>query len=762
VNRGILAIIILLACGACGRTPQQKAARFLESGKMHFQKGDYPRAILQFKNAAQADPSNAEIFYQAALTYIALGDINSAAGNLRRAIDLDPKHAAALSKLADLMSYGSRSKKGWEEARKHAEEAVKLAGPNVEALNALALAELRLGQPDLAEKHLQEALQNFPRSLKAAAAVAGFRVARGDQRGAEKVLRDAVSADPKSAEARITLAEFYRGQHRPEAEEEFRAALQLDPKSGIAMLGISAIQEAQGRKDLAEQTLRQISALPDARYKPLHALFQYQNGKVDEAIVEFEAMLRRDPKDRSNRTRLIAMYLSVGRSAQAEQTINAALKSNPKDGDALLQRSEIFVREGRYKEAQQDLTKLLILRPASAEVHYGLARVHRARGASLQEGQELGEALKQDPKLIGARLALAAKLTSEKSARAALNLLDEAPASQKSNISFIVQRNWTLWALGDRTELRKGVAQGLSIARTPDLLLQDGLLKTQDKNISEAQMSFQEAISRAPEDLRTIDALAGSLIAQKQVAKGVAQLHKYAEDRPKSPQAQQLLGDWLYRTGDPAGARAAFEAAKRADPTYTTADLALARLDMQESKAEAARSRLSKLLTWKPDDLRAQAAGLSAHVLLGNLDQASGDFAKAMEHYRRVVEMDSQNVMALNNLAYLLADYANQPDEAMLYAQRAKDLDPKSPDVADTLGWALYRKGIYQSAVQGLEAAGADGSPRLKYHLAMAYLKAGDSTKGRQVLQEALRLDPSLPEARMARNVLDEASRVAR
>ena len=105
----------------------------------------------------------------------------------------------------------------------------------------------------------------------------------------------------------------------------------------------------------------------------------------------------------------------------------------------------------------------------------------------------------------------------------------------------------------------------------------------------------------------------------------------------------------------------------------------------------------------------------------------------------------------LNNLAYLLAD-SNQADEALKYAQEAKEMAPDSAAVDDTLGWTYFRKGLYKLAVTYLESAAAkEGTARRKYHLAMAYLKTGDPKRGRQVLEVAMKMDPKLPEADMAR-----------
>jgi Tfp pilus assembly protein PilF len=74
--------------------------------------------------------------------------------------------------------------------------------------------------------------------------------------------------------------------------------------------------------------------------------------------------------------------------------------------------------------------------------------------------------------------------------------------------------------------------------------------------------------------------------------------------------------------------------------------------------------------------------------------------------------------------------------------------------VDDTLGWTYFQKGMYTLAVAHLEGAVAkDGTALRKYHLAMAYLKAGDPKRGRQTFEAALKMDPKLPEAQVARQL---------
>ena len=89
--------------------------------------------------------------------------------------------------------------------------------------------------------------------------------------------------------------------------------------------------------------------------------------------------------------------------------------------------------------------------------------------------------------------------------------------------------------------------------------------------------------------------------------------------------------------------------------------------------------------------------------MLAEIELQAGNSAAAIAQYRKVLEKDSRNLMALNGLAYLLADQANQPDEALQYAQQAKELAPNNAAVDDTLGWVYYCKGLYPIAAIGVK-----------------------------------------------------------
>jgi Flp pilus assembly protein TadD len=140
------------------------------------------------------------------------------------------------------------------------------------------------------------------------------------------------------------------------------------------------------------------------------------------------------------------------------------------------------------------------------------------------------------------------------------------------------------------------------------------------------------------------------------------------------------------------------------------------------------------------------------------MEIARKNHGAALDHFRKVLDADPANAQALINVAYLLSEHGNKPDEALPYATKAQELAPDKPQYMSTLGWILYRKGLYPSAVKYLERAAADGKdPVFKYRLAMAYAKSGELPRGRAMLSDALKQNPNLPEAAMAKELLASA-----
>jgi len=752
-STAVLPLCLALSFVACHRVPS--GPRHLEAGKKLMIGKDYGRAILEFRNATAAMPKDAEAFYQLGLAYEATGKaefFQLAFDSLRRAAQLNPKHTAARLEMAKLEAL-TRDPAVLQDAETNLKKLLAEAEGGSETLNLLAMTEFKLGKKEQASENLIQSLAQAPGDVQAAALLANVKLSQNDGKGAEEVMRKALASSPKSPDVMIMLAGVYQVEQKlPEALAQLQGALEIYPKNIRALVLLAQIQVAMNRMEEAESTYQRITSLGDKETKHLHALFLFSQGKKDASIRELEQLQKDDASDRAARTRLITAYYLAGRKADARKVVENALRKNRKDADALLQLGELLASEGKFGEAEANLNQVLQMRSDSAEAHYILAKVNQARGEELRYRQELFEALKIRPQALAVRLETAQALLAAKDPKAAIHVLDEAVASQRSRPALLVQRNWALWALGDFAEMRKGIDLGLSQQRSADLLIQDGYWKVQKGDFSGAVGALEGALKLSPDSVLAMEGLRQTRIAQKKGPAGLTEVKAYAARLPKSAAVQQYLGKVLLDAGDRAEARAAFTAAKAADPNVTAIDLFLVQLDISERKLDDAASRLRMVVSSDPRNSL-------AYLWLGNLEESKGDHRAATANYRKAVDLNPNNASALNNLAYSMSEYENNPEGALKLAQQAKQMAPDQPVYADTLGWILYRKGVYDSAVHELESAVAhdQGSGTYQYHLAMAYFKAGKKERAKATLETALKHNPSLPEAKPAQELIAKA-----
>src|SRR5262245_5166656 len=103
-RRAISLLSVALMFLGCTRSPEVRSARSIEAGKKLLQRKDAARATLEFRNAVQATPKNAEAHYQLSLALMAAGDLRNGFVSLHKALDLDPKHTGAQLRYAQLLA----------------------------------------------------------------------------------------------------------------------------------------------------------------------------------------------------------------------------------------------------------------------------------------------------------------------------------------------------------------------------------------------------------------------------------------------------------------------------------------------------------------------------------------------------------------------------------------------------------------------------------------------------------------------------------
>lgn len=129
--------------------------------------------------------------------------------------------------------------------------------------------------------------------------------------------------------------------------------------------------------------------------------------------------------------------------------------------------------------------------------------------------------------------------------------------------------------------------------------------------------------------------------------------------------------------------------------------------------------------------------------LRGLVHERAGDIPAAEADFRAILDMDPDNVAALNALGYTLADRTDRFEEAYELIIRAYEQQPDDAAIIDSYGWVLFRLGRLEEALVKLERAYElmqDGE--IASNLAVVLWELGRREESLAVIQEALERDP--------------------
>jgi tetratricopeptide (TPR) repeat protein len=126
--------------------------------------------------------------------------------------------------------------------------------------------------------------------------------------------------------------------------------------------------------------------------------------------------------------------------------------------------------------------------------------------------------------------------------------------------------------------------------------------------------------------------------------------------------------------------------------------------------------------------------------------QSTGRSAEAAKLYNRTLEIDPDNVVVMNNLAWIMCVDQGRYRQALALAQKGLEIAPEYVDLIDTRGVAYYHLGEWDKSVDDfttcirLSPQTAASGAASRFHLAKALDKLGKTGKAIDHLNQALAL----------------------
>jgi tetratricopeptide (TPR) repeat protein len=176
--------------------------------------------------------------------------------------------------------------------------------------------------------------------------------------------------------------------------------------------------------------------------------------------------------------------------------------------------------------------------------------------------------------------------------------------------------------------------------------------------------------------------------------------------------AEANLGDALYSKGKDTEAWMHFEKSLRINRHQPSLLSSVGVFYMEAGRIDEALALLQEAVGMEPklED---------AHYNLGNLYLKIGDGPEALVHYQRALDLDPDDIQALNNMAWILATWPNEPVrdglKAVTLAEHAHSLsNGRNQVVAATLAAAYAETGRFPDAIrtaeQAIRLAAAEGN----------------------------------------------------
>lgn len=616
---------------------------------------------------------------------------------------------------------------------------------------------------------LAQGVKKWPDDVRMAASLAEVQQWLGDATGAKATV-EAFAGRPDQqgkAMAYLLRADYFSRARQPEAAEaEMREALKVADKNAAPEIRqrLVASLSQRGKTQEALAALKETGDVPpESRLFRQQVQMMVNLGKYDDALRAVEQALAKAPKSVELQNVRTAVLLEAGKLKEAEDSAN---QTKPDDEMTHYYLGLVQLRRqppdtGR---AIQELTLAASRNPRNYNILSGLADAYQAAGQTANAVAEQRKALSLAPVNRAVRVKLIDLLLAANQYDQVLAQANEAKAYPQLAGDWVWDRSAAVAyaKTGKFREAGQRIAQAMAVADdaaklglyrdqmdlllaakdfagalkvTDDLLAAGkkdwwvyqyrGLAKAGTKDTAGALAEFDQALKGMDpkNDAAAAEAVARSIATTVGYQQAIERIVPWYEAAP----GFRLLSAELYKAGG---------------------DYPNAASTVESLLADADRLKL-------PPQARAMALRSAGEIYLS--DPVKPQVEKAVNAYSKLVELVPNDLLSLNNLAYLLAQEVNppRPNDAKAFSQRAYDIgrtwSSGNGQILDTHGWVLVLTGQSQDVEEGIRvltrAVEQQDDPSVpvlesRYHLGEAYLRRSkpDPAKASENLQIALNL----------------------
>jgi tetratricopeptide (TPR) repeat protein len=759
-SRSVTAALALSVFGLVSCTDSEAGKkRLLETGNKYYDSGKYKEASIIYRKVLQKDQRYGEAHYRLGLSELKQGRYGDAIRWLRRASELQPENGDAHAKLGDLyltIYLADRSKykqllvdlqeleerllksdprsfeglrmkgylavanENWKEAVAAFQQAndVRPGQPHVQL--ALAQAMVADKQSEAAEALVRSSLEKNKTYGPLYDFLYAAALSRKDIPGAEAIARQKVENNPDSGQFYLELANhYYRAKDEKKVAETLARMTSNPKKFPDAFRQAGDFYFRAQRFDLAMNAYEEgVKAQPDQKavyQKKQVELLSLQN-KLTEATTLAQKVAEENPDDAEAKAIRASLRLRTLDPKELDQAIAEfrSVLSKMQDNPVLrFNLGEALLAKGDVDGARNEFTESIKLRAAYIPPKLALGRIHLSKQEFARAQQLSEQILKTSPNFLPARLMRASALMGLQDVKAARTelalILERLPnlpdARYLMGMLDLSERQYAPAEAAFKALLEKKDPRGLM-----------GLVEvySQTNRLDQARQLLQAELKGTPANAQRVKLALADLAAKSQkYDEAITGYQQLIDQNPKNAALYIKMGDTLYVSKRYAEAGNAFSKAQELAPNEIAPIIRLA-------------------MTYEINGKRDSTEPL----------------------YKKILTLDPNNFVALNNLAYLMVTQNGDTDMALTYVQKAKQYAPNNPDIDDTLGLIYLKKNQHDNAIRIFKELLNKNPSHVTWriHMADALFNKGDKLQAKKELEEAARNGPSAEE----KNLIDK------
>ncbi len=531
------------------------------------------------------------------------------------------------------------------------------------------------------------------------------------------------------------------GDHRV-ALDELRLALASDEQNPYLLTELAEQYARASELDQAETQLKKvIERWPD--YQPAQLLMGrvlYEGQKLTRARSHLARAIKLRPNNSDAYLVLTQLWLDQGKVDEAAKVVEELAVALPGDPVGYHRLGLALAEKGDGPRAEKLLLRAVERDPGDLEAWATLARIAETSGRLPKALEYWERAAEREPEnrdvlLNAGRLSLRLKRLPE--AQAYFSEL----LSQGHDPEIAVKVSFAYLAAHQLQLAAEVLDQARASGIEPRLHFYAGLVHERVRNFAKAAEAFDavpKGLGEVTFEARLHRSICLSQLGQHRAA--VDALKRLQEEKPELQGLDAALSRAQERAGQLKDAESTLVKAVGRAATNEVLE-ALASFYGRQNRLGDAVALLSGAVARAPNDETLTFA-------LATVLEKKGDWQKAVERVRVLLEADSKHAGALNFIGYTMAQHGGDLVEAERFIRLALDQRPDSAAFLDSLGWVLFKKGDFDKATDALERA-VDAGPEdatLFEHLGDASAKSGKKLRAQETYTRAIELLQASPD----------------